>query len=159
MENENLENNISEKVDLKQIEKELVDGLNRQENSKEENGSEASDPVVKKSVWHDKDFINDDAMSFLLGLKNGLVVSILAKGLGKTEKEMLLDLYEVTEQELKLYKKILQEFIRENLAEYVDKIAKITNGELLAITILEVARFREARILIKASKDAGKKNE
>lgn len=119
------------------------------------------DPVsnATKSRWDDEDFISDSVMGFVLGLKNSAIISILAKELGKTEKEMLRDLYEVTEQELKLYKKILQEFIRENLREYMDKIAKITNGDLAAITILEVGRIHEARVLIKAAQDKNKSDK
>lgn len=159
MNDENTEVLDSVNVDLKQIQKDLENGLNKTGDSEEKTGSESDESIPKKSVWDDKDFINDNALSFVLGLKNSAAVAFLAKGLGKTEKEMLSDLYEVTGEELKLYKKLLQDFIRENFNEYMDQIAKITNGEILAIAFLEIARFREARILVQASRDAGKKNE
>lgn len=117
------------------------------------------DSARATSPWLSEDFISDDVMGLVLGYKNGYLISVLAKGLGKTEEEMLRDLYSVDDKELKLYKKALQNFIRENFSEYVDKIAKITNGELTAILILETVRWKSAQDLIRASNDSSAKKE
>lgn len=103
--------------------------------------------------WADKDFISDDVMGLVLGYKNQFLVSTLAKGMGKSAEEMLRDLYVVGPKELSLYKKILQNFIRENFSEYIDKIAKITNADLAALLILETGRWHEAKVLLRADND------
>jgi hypothetical protein len=127
-------------------------------------GTEANKPVIPGAAGTDspflsEDFISDDVMGVLLGYKNSYFVSVLAKGLGKTEEEMLRDLYQADDKELKLYKKFLQNFIRENFSEYVDKIAKFTNGELTAILIIESVRWKSAQDLLRASKDISSKKE
>lgn len=135
-------------IDLDQIERDLNYGLDN--NVSGEDKKNAPGPGDKNKFWDGKDFISDSNMRFILGYKNGMLVSILAKGLGKTTTQMLKDLYVVTDQEVRIYKRVIQEFINEYFPDYIEKISKISSGDLAALVILEVVRWHEARMLLKA---------
>lgn len=122
-----------------------------------ENQSTDEKPIPENSAplsrYYAEDFVSDSTMDILLGYKNRAIVSILAKELGIEAKAMLTDLYQVTPEERKIYKNIIQKFIRENYKEKLDEIASLINNDLAAAAILELGRLHEARTLIKADKD------
>jgi hypothetical protein len=137
-------------IDLDQIERDLTYGLDNNVGGEDQKNSSGSSD--KNKSWDGQDFISDSNMRFVLGYKNSFLVSILAKGLGKTTTEMLKALYLVTNQEVSIYKRVTQEFINEYFPEYIEKISKISNGDLAALVILEVTRWHEARMLLKVER-------
>jgi hypothetical protein len=139
---------IDIEIDINQIERDLKNGLDN--SSEGESSSFTSGDGNKKSHWDGQDFISDSNMRLALGYKNGALIRILAKGLGKTATDMLKDLYVVHDHEVKIYKRVIQQFIVDYFPEYVEKISKISNGDLAALIILELTRWHEAMVLLKA---------
>lgn len=145
---ENLNSEVTNNSNLKEIENDLRSSLNYEEVPTGKGPS--SSP--KADVYLTQDFLSDDIMDILLGLKNSSIVSILAKELGEETRKMLSDLYVITPNERKIYRNILQRVIRENFKDKIDEIANAINNDYAAAIVLEVARLHSARSLLKASK-------
>lgn len=131
--------------DLSKIENEMMNELREVGNEE----TKSIGPVT--SNIPDPDFISDSTMLIVLRYKNKLIVSHFTKELGEAETKAIGDLYQVTDEERKLYKRLLQNFIREHMPDYVEKISKITDSDLAAVFILEWARANEAKVLRKMS--------
>lgn len=146
---ENLNPEVNNNLNTKEIENDLRNSLNHEETTTRKDPGNTS----KIDVYLTQDFLSDDVMGIVLGYKNGAIVSILAKELGPEARKMLDDLYIVTPQETKIYRNILQRIIRENFKDRIDEIANAINNDYAAALILEVGRLHSARTLIKASRD------
>lgn len=141
------ENTVNDKM----IENDLMRGL---KNADQDQGSNVSTPDLPP-----QDFISDDVLRFVLGHKNKYFVRVLGKELGESPLKMLESLYVLTDDERRIYKTVIQDFIRENFPQWEEKISKISSGAVVSLAILEIGRIHEARILIKADADIKAKAE
>ena len=128
--------------DLKKIESEMMNEIrevNLDENTK--------GPIAGVASIPSPDFISDSTLLAVLRYKNKLIVAYFAKELGEAETKAIADLYEVTDEEKQLYKRILQKYIREYFPEHIDAISKITDSDEVALFIVEYSRAKSAKIL------------